>query len=237
MATGICPGGVAIRRTSAEVRSQPPGSFAIGHIAVSGWLAAIVPLLMLTTFLAQFALFFVNQWTTVLLTSDGIPVQRAAYATGAFQVFGFLGALAVTRPVDRFGFLPVPILFAAAAAVIAAMGIPGLGETAIIALAGAAGFCVIGLQFGNIATTGQVFPTNVRSGGVGLVYGVGRIGSFVGPGLAGILVGLYQPALTPTLRRRHSVMPAEAGIHALFRRQSKTWMAGRPLTRVLARPP
>jgi AAHS family 4-hydroxybenzoate transporter-like MFS transporter len=157
--------------------------------AFSGRLAAIVPLLMLTTFLAQFALFFVNQWTTILLTSNGTSVQKAAISAAAFQIAGFIGALAVTRPVDRFGFLPVPILFAAAAAIIAAMGIPGLGENAIIVLAGAAGFCVIGLQFGNIATTGQVFPTYVRSGGVGLCYGVGRIGSVAGPVIAGIMVG------------------------------------------------
>ena len=161
--------------------------------AFHGRLAAIVPLLMLTTFLAQFALFFVNQWTTVLLTSAGVPVQRAALAPGAFQVLGFIGALAITRPVDKLGFIPVPVLFAGAAAAIACMGIPGLGETPITILAGIAGFCVIGLQFGNIATTGQVFPTSVRSGGVGLVYGIGRIGSFVGPGLAGILVGMHFP--------------------------------------------
>jgi AAHS family 4-hydroxybenzoate transporter-like MFS transporter len=157
--------------------------------AFSGRLAAIVPLLMLTTFLAQFALFFVNQWTTILLTSNGTTVQRAALSAAAFQIAGFIGALAVTRPVDRFGFLPVPILFAAAAVIIAAMGMPNLGENTIIVLAGAAGFCVIGLQFGNIATTGQVFPTYVRSGGVGLCYGIGRIGSVAGPVIAGVLVG------------------------------------------------
>jgi AAHS family 4-hydroxybenzoate transporter-like MFS transporter len=190
-----------LKRLAPELTFAPNTPFTLNETstrfsyaaAFSGRLAAIVPLLMLTTFLAQFALFFVNQWTTVLLTSNGTTVQHAAIATGAFQVFGFLGALAITRPVDRYGFLPVPILFAIAAAVIACMGIPGLGETPLMVLAGAAGFCVIGLQFGNIATTGQVFPTTVRSGGVGLIYGIGRIGSFVGPALAGILVGMHVP--------------------------------------------
>ncbi len=158
-----------------------------------GRLASVVPLLMLTTFLAQFALFFVNQWTTVLMTGGGVPVAHAAYATAAFQILGFLGAIGVMRPIDLVGFLPVPILFAVAAVVIGAMGLPGLGETSLIALAGAAGFCIIGLQFGNIATTGQIFPTSVRSGGVGLIYGVGRIGSFVGPALAGLLVAMKVP--------------------------------------------
>jgi len=188
-----------LRRLSPHIATDAHTRFILGDeqngarfsygAAFRGRLAAIVPLLMLTTFLAQFALFFVNQWTTILLTSNGTTVQRAALSAAAFQIFGFIGALAVTRPVDRFGFLPVPILFAAAAVVIGLMGIPGLSENTIIALAGAAGFCVIGLQFGNIATTGQVFPTYVRSGGVGLCYGVGRTGSVVGPVIAGVLVG------------------------------------------------
>ena len=97
------------------------------------------------------------------------------------------------KPVDRMGFLPVPVLFVGAAVVIGVMGFAGLGESALIALAGAAGFCVIGLQFGNIAATGQIFPTSVRSGGVGMIYGVGRFGSFVGPSIAGLLVGMKVP--------------------------------------------
>ena len=174
------------------VSREPGVKFSLAGV-FSGHLVAIVPLLMVTTFLAQFALFFVNQWTTVLLTSAGVSVPHAAYATGAFQILGFLGALGVMRPIDRIGFLPVPILFAIAAVVIGVMGLPGLGENTLIVLAGAAGFCIIGLQFGNIATTGQIFPTSVRSGGVGMIYGVGRIGSFVGPALAGILVGMKVP--------------------------------------------
>jgi AAHS family 4-hydroxybenzoate transporter-like MFS transporter len=174
------------------ILNEPANRFSFAA-AFAGKLASVVPLLMLTNFLAQFALFFVNQWITVLMTAGGASVQRAAVATGAFQVLGFIGALGITRPVDRFGFLPVPVLFAAAAVVVATIGVPGLGETALICLNGAAGFCIIGLQFGNIATTGQVFPTPVRSGGVGLIYGVGRIGSFAGPAIAGLLVAMHVP--------------------------------------------
>jgi AAHS family 4-hydroxybenzoate transporter-like MFS transporter len=185
-----------VRRLAPELNIAPGTIFRMPEqterftyaAAFKGNLAVIVPLLMLTTFLAQFALFFVNQWTLVLLTSGGVPITRATWAPGAFQILGFVGALAITRPVDRFGCFPIPLLFIAAAAVIACIGIPGIGDTATIALSGAAGFCIIGLQFGNIAATGQVFPTPIRSGGVGLIYGVGRIGSFVGPGLAGLLI-------------------------------------------------
>jgi AAHS family 4-hydroxybenzoate transporter-like MFS transporter len=154
-----------------------------------GRLRAIVPLLTLSHFLASFALFFINQWTTILLTSSGVPVQSAAWATTAFQVMGFVGAISVMRPIDWLGFIPVPLLFACAAGVVFLMGVPGLSPFTVTALAGIAGFCVIGMQFGNISVTGQVFPTYIRSNGVGFCYGFGRLGSVIGPSIAGLLVG------------------------------------------------
>jgi MFS transporter, AAHS family, 4-hydroxybenzoate transporter len=130
----------------------------------AGRLATVTPLLWISNFLALFQLFFVNQWTPILLANQGVPVQRTVLATAAFQIMGFLGALAIMRPVDKLGFLPVPILFAIAAPAIALIGIHGLSDTAVIALAGAAGFCVIGIQFGNIATQSQVYPTYIAPG-------------------------------------------------------------------------
>jgi AAHS family 4-hydroxybenzoate transporter-like MFS transporter len=156
----------------------------------AGRLAAVTPLLWISNFLALFQLFFVNQWTPILLANQGVAVERTVLATAAFQIMGFLGALAIMRPVDKLGFVPVPILFAIAAPVIALIGLSGLSDTAVIALAGAAGFCVIGIQFGNIATQSQVYPTYIRSWGVGTCFGVGRFGSVVGPVLAGVLLGM-----------------------------------------------
>jgi MFS transporter, AAHS family, 4-hydroxybenzoate transporter len=155
-----------------------------------GRLAWVTPLLWISNFLALFQLFFVNQWTPILLANQGVPLTRTALATASFQIFGFLGAIAIMRPVDKLGFLPVPILFVLAIPVIALIGLPGLSDTAVIALAGAAGFCVIGIQFGNIATQSQVYPTYIRSWGVGTCFGIGRFGSVVGPVLAGILIGM-----------------------------------------------
>ena len=56
------------------------------------------------------------------------------------------------RPLDKYGFIPVPILFACAIPIVACIGLPGLPEGVIIALVAAAGFCLLGLQFGNIAS-------------------------------------------------------------------------------------
>ena len=90
-----------------------------------------------------------NQWDSI-----SVPV-------------GVMRGLSIMRPIDWLGFIPVPLLFACAAVVVFLMGMPGLSPATITVLAGISGLCVIGMQFGNISVTGQVFPTYIRPSGVG----------------------------------------------------------------------
>jgi AAHS family 4-hydroxybenzoate transporter-like MFS transporter len=53
------------------------------------------------------------------------------------------------------------------------------------------GFGVTGGQAGVNAMTGTYYPTELRSTGLGAGLGVGRIGSIVGPELAGDLLGRH----------------------------------------------
>jgi len=57
----------------------------------------------------------------------------------------------------------------------------------------AAGFCLLGIQFGLNATAGIVYPSHVRSLGVGSAFGIGRFGAFGGPAIGGILIGMHLP--------------------------------------------
>ena len=153
-----------------------------------GWLAWITPLFWMANVISLLVFFFVNQWTPVLLASTGIPVDRAALATGLFMFGGFVGVLAIMRPVDRFGLIPVPILFAISIPAVGLIGFAGLSEWAVMALMGVAGFCLIALQFGIIATESQVYPTYIRSWGVGSCFAFGRVGSVIGPLVGGALL-------------------------------------------------
>jgi AAHS family 4-hydroxybenzoate transporter-like MFS transporter len=53
-----------------------------------------------------------------------------------------------------------------------------------------AGFGIIGGQSATNAFAAISYPTQIRSTGVGWATGIGRIGSIIGPSLAGILVGV-----------------------------------------------
>ena len=53
-----------------------------------------------------------------------------------------------------------------------------------------AGFGVVGAQIGMNALAAGLYPTAIRSTGVGWALGVGRIGSIIGPLAGGILLSL-----------------------------------------------
>jgi MFS transporter, AAHS family, 4-hydroxybenzoate transporter len=56
-----------------------------------------------------------------------------------------------------------------------------------------AGFCLGGTGTGLIALAAGIYPTTVRSTGIGWSMGMGRIGQICGPLGAGVLVG-WAPA-------------------------------------------
>ena len=155
---------------------------------LEGRLAWITPLFWIANVISLLVFFFVNQWTPVLLASAGIAVERAALSTTLFMLGGFAGVLAIMRPVDKFGLVPVTVLFAISIPAVGLIGVVGLPELTIMALVLLAGFCLIALQFGIIATESQVYPTYIRSWGVGSCFAFGRVGSVIGPLVGGAML-------------------------------------------------
>jgi AAHS family 4-hydroxybenzoate transporter-like MFS transporter len=78
--------------------------------------------------------------------------------------------------------------FSLAAISIAAIGQPGLSLAALVVIVFVAGGCIIGAQPALNALAATVYPTYLRSTGVGWALGVGRIGALVGPYLGGMLI-------------------------------------------------
>ena len=58
------------------------------------------------------------------------------------------------------------------------------------------GFFVFGVFSGHAVYLPELFPTHVRATAVSFCNGTGRIITSFGPLLAGLLVGVIQPALT-----------------------------------------
>ncbi len=158
-----------------------------------GRLAWITPMFWISNAINLMIFYFINQWTPTILSINGYPAEHAALAITAFQFAGTLGGLVIMRPLDKYGFIPVPILFALAIPIVASIGLVGLPEGVIIALVAASGFCLLGLQFGNIASETNVYPTYIRSWGLGSCFGAGRVGSVIGPIVGGYLIAAKVP--------------------------------------------
>ena len=171
---------------------QNKSRFSLGAL-LEGPLAVLTPLYWVSNLVCLMVFYFINQWMPTVLSSSGVSVEQAAIATALFQFGGTLAGLISMRFLDKFGFLPVPILYVCAIPIVICIGIPGLPPAVLIALVASAGFCLLGLQFGNIATEANIYPTYIRSWGIGSNFAVARIGGGLGPLLGGLAFGAHLP--------------------------------------------
>jgi len=136
---------------------------------------------------------FLTSWLPTVLVSDGIPLGHAVIAAALFQAGGTIGSLVVGRLIDLRGIAALAVTFAVGAPLVALIGAPGLGEAALMGVVFVSGIFVLGGQVGLNALAGTFYPTFIRSTGAGWAFGVGRVGSILGPVLGGILIGLGLP--------------------------------------------
>lgn len=120
-------------------------------------------------------------WVPTLLYQHGFSVTKSLTYTSVMTLVNPLGALAAAllmERIDRKWFNMLVSVWIAAAVLLY-----GVADTpALIMLCGAA--TVIGLQAGATGLyiySSELFPTEVRSLGVGLTYGLGRLVNVVGP--------------------------------------------------------
>jgi AAHS family 4-hydroxybenzoate transporter-like MFS transporter len=86
------------------------------------------------------------------------------------------------------------------------------------------GIFLIGTQSVLNASCAGVYPPSMRSTGVGWGFGIGRIGSVLSPGIAGVLVAmhwkpgeLFMIAAVPTLMASVGILT----VHWLVRRRAR----------------
>jgi AAHS family 4-hydroxybenzoate transporter-like MFS transporter len=138
-----------------------------------------------------FMLYFTLNWLPTLLTGAGLSTDHALLSTVVVNTGGGIGSVTWGVLIDRFGgFRVMAFAGAAASSALALLGV-GHGHPAIlIAALFVAGACIMGAMPGLYAVVASVYPTAIRSTGLGTVLGLGRIGSVLGPAAGGFLVGL-----------------------------------------------
>jgi AAHS family 4-hydroxybenzoate transporter-like MFS transporter len=149
-------------------------------------------LLWIIFFMNLLDLYLLASWLPTAIHSAGLSVSVAALATATLQIGGIIASFALGPLVDRFGATRVlPAIYVLGAVCIALIGFAGTSVTFTVAAVFGAGFAVVGAQNCNNGVATKSYPTEMRAIGVGWTNAVGRIGSIVGPTVAGIMLGLH----------------------------------------------
>jgi AAHS family 3-hydroxyphenylpropionic acid transporter len=174
-------------------------------------------------FCGLIVLYLLLNWLPTLLVGRGLSRNQASLVQAAFNLVGVLGAVTVG------GLMDSPARRWAVAGVFVALGVGLAIQAAAPATFGIAlltgslvGAAVLGAQSALYNLAPGLYPTAVRGTGLGAAVAAGRLGSVVGPLLAGALVGQGRTAsevLTALLP-----MAAVSGVAAL-------WLAWRPPVR------
>jgi len=173
------------RKTSLTARATLGQLFADGR-------GVLTLMLWVIFFMSLLELYFISNWLPLLLHEAGLNVRQAVMTSSLFQIGGTVGTLLLGRFIDRRQpFSVLAIVYVGAALCVFWLGMNVTGSSLILsaAIAGA-GFCVVGGQIAANALAARAYPTTMRATGVGYAFGVGRIGSLVGPFLGGALIAL-----------------------------------------------
>ena len=146
-------------------------------------------LLWVVFFMSLLDIYFLALWLPTVLHDLGASVSAAVLIGSMLQIGGVVGTLALGSVIDRFSFRALALVYLVA---VFAVGrdrpVRPVTRSSVSIAIFAAGFCVVGGQIAANALTAGYYPTSVRATGVGWALGIGRIGSIIGPLVAGVLI-------------------------------------------------
>ena len=183
-----------------------------GHSRASVWelfrhgRLLVTLLLWVVYFCTLLTALFIVSWLPAVLRSTGLPVSSALLLASLFSTGGLIGSPVLGRASDHYG--PYGIL--AISYVLGAVFAAYIGSAHTLATLSVsiliAGFFIFGAQACIQALSAAVYPTAIRSAGVGWSFGVGRLGSIVGPLFGGMMIaaqwdvtGVFLAAAVPAL--------------------------------------
>ncbi|QBY56524.1 MULTISPECIES: MFS transporter [Burkholderiales] len=185
----------------------------------SGRLSRITPVLWLAFIANSVTVFFLASWIPVLTVGTGRPATLAAIGLTLFSAGGAFGGLFSSRLIDRFGVGAMGAVPLLAAVFVVAVGSMALSDTAFLSMLFIVGFFVLGGHVGLMGSMGLFYANANRANGVGWAISIGKLGSIIGPAIAGILIAADASISTLFIVAAAPLLVAGAGVVALGRLQ------------------
>lgn len=151
-------------------------------------------LLWLAFFPTLLVLYIILNWLPTLVVANGLDRSVAPQASFAFNLASVAGAIVFGKLVDSRGMRwPLTGAYACLILVLAALS-QARELSTVLWLSGAAGFFVLGANYALYGVAATYYPQHFRGTGSGASIAVGRLGSFVGPLAAGVLLSAGESA-------------------------------------------
>lgn len=153
-------------------------------------------LLWLTFLPTLLILYLMLNWLPTLVVAKGLDRAVAPQASLAFNWASVAGALAIGWLVDRFGpRWPLTLAYAGLIVSLVALG-AATDHEKIVLYSGLAGFLLLGANYALYGVAPSYYPTRMRATGSGASVAVGRVGSILGPLVAGLMLAGGQSAMS-----------------------------------------
>jgi AAHS family 3-hydroxyphenylpropionic acid transporter len=151
---------------------------------------AVTLLLWLGFILTLIVLYLLLNWLPLLAAAKGVGTRDAWLSSFMYNLGSIPGAIIIGAAVDRYG-LRRAMIASYGGAVLALVALSlGSGALAISALSAAAGFFVVANLYVLYGVAPIFYPAAMRATGSGAAVAVGRLGSIIGPLVAGVLLSL-----------------------------------------------
>ncbi|SFQ00950.1 MFS transporter, AAHS family, 4-hydroxybenzoate transporter [Bradyrhizobium sp. Ghvi] len=213
------PGISATAASRYVVHGSQASGFPATKLLVEGR-ASMTVLLWVAFFMNLLVMYFLVNWMPSLLKASGLPLKIAILSTAVLNAGGVVGAIVLGRFVDRLEpYLVLGGAYLASALFIAGIAFGSANVWTLMISTFLAGFGVVGAQIGMNALAAGLYPTEIRSTGVGWALGVGRIGSIIGPVAGGVLLGFGWTAQSVVLTAAVPAVLAGLAVIALRRRE------------------
>jgi AAHS family 4-hydroxybenzoate transporter-like MFS transporter len=184
------PAATAIRPDAEDSNSQQQAGSMVIELLRRRWIAST--LLLWVAFIANLAAFYsIQSWMPSVVGSLGQAPTVIIAATVLTTVGGIVAATVIGPWMDKISpFLTLGVVYLLGSVFVAILGMSLGGSTWILLVAAfLSGTCVTGGQMSIVAVASLIYPTRLRSTGVGWALGIGRLGGIIGPILVGAALG------------------------------------------------
>ncbi|MFT5134624.1 MAG: AAHS family 4-hydroxybenzoate transporter-like MFS transporter [Gammaproteobacteria bacterium] len=140
--------------------------------------------------MSYITIYFLLSWVVKLAVSSGLAIEDAIFAGITLNLGAFFGSVTLGYLSNGLGLARlISVFFILGAILTVIYGNIPLPVAGVLILLFVLMYFVQGAFTGLYAVVARLYPTEIRTTGVGWAIGVGRIGAIIGPTAAGLILG------------------------------------------------